>query len=235
MTVHIIPSAPPLVIDLDGTLLRSDLLLETGMAFVRHKPMSLFKPLSWLLKGKAALKEGLANATNLDVTVLPYDPEVIALIEGEREKGRTVVLATASHYSLAERIADHLKLFDRVLASDSDRNLSSNKKRELLVELYGEQGFDYIGNSLDDISVWKSAREAYIVNPESGVERRAAAQGNVKQVIKSNPSGLDHWMKALRLHQWMKNALIFVPLLAAHQITNPLLVWQGILAFLCWR
>lgn len=232
MTVHIIPSAPPLIVDLDGTLLRSDLLLETGMAFVRHKPMSLFKPLSWLLKGKAALKEGLANATNLDVTVLPYDPEVIALIEGEREKGRTVVLATASHYSLAERIADHLKLFDRVLASDSDRNLSSHKKRELLVELYGEQGFDYIGNSLDDISVWKSAREAYVVNPESGVERRAAAQGNVKQVIKSNPSGLDHWMKALRLHQWMKNALIFVPLLAAHQITNPLLVWQGILAFL---
>lgn len=232
MTVHTPPSSLPLVVDLDGTLLRSDLLLETGMAFVRHQPMSLLKPFAWLLKGKAALKEGLANATHLDVTTLPYDPELIALIEAERKQGRSVVLATASHHSLAERIADHLKLFDRVLASDSDVNLSSHKKRDLLVKLYGEKGFDYIGNSLDDISVWKSAREAYVVNPESGVERRAFAQGNVKQVIKSNPSGLDQWMKALRLHQWMKNALIFVPLLAAHQITNPLLVWQGILAFL---
>lgn len=232
MTVHNIALSRPLIVDLDGTLLRSDLLLETGMAFVRHKPLSLLKPFRWLLKGKAALKEGLAYATHLDVTVLPYDQEVIALIETEREKGRTIVLATASHHSLAERIAEHLQLFDRVLASDSKRNLSSHKKRDLLVELYDEQGFDYIGNSHDDIEVWKSAREAYVVNPESGVERRAAAQGNVKQVIKSNTPGLRHWLKALRLHQWMKNALIFVPLFAAHQITNPLLMWQGLLAFL---
>ncbi|KOX99793.1 hypothetical protein AL066_26530 [Pseudomonas nunensis] len=232
MTVDNTALAPPLVVDLDGTLLRSDLLLETGMAFVRHKPLSLFKPIRWLLKGKAALKEGLAKATHLDVTVLPYDQEVIALIERERVKGRTIVLATASHISLAERIAEHLQLFDQVLASNSERNLSSHKKRDLLVELYGAQGFDYIGNSLDDIEVWKSARSAYVVNPESGVERRAAAHGNVKQVIQSNTPGLNHWMKALRLHQWMKNALIFVPLFAAHQITNPLLVWQGLVAFL---
>lgn len=232
MTAYVHPTALPLVVDLDGTLLRSDLLLETGMAFVRLKPTSLHKPLSWLVKGKAALKEGLANATDLDVAVLPYDPAVITLIENERAKGRTIVLATASHYSIAERIADHLELFDRVLASDGDRNLSSHKKRDLLVELYGEQGFDYIGNSLDDIEVWKSAREAYVVNPELGVERRAAAQCNVKQVIKSNPPGLNHWIKALRLHQWMKNALIFVPLLAGHQFTNLILIWQGALAFL---
>lgn len=232
MTAHITHSAPPLVVDLDGTLLRSDLLLETGMAFLRLKPTSVLKPLVWLLKGKGALKEGLATATDLDVTVLPYDPAVIELIESERNKGRTIVLATASHGSLAKRIADHLNLFDRVLASDIGRNLSSHKKRDLLVELYGERGFDYIGNSLDDISVWKSAREAYVVNPEAGVERRAVAQGNVKQVIKSNSAGLSHWIKALRLHQWMKNVLIFVPVLAGHQLTNLLLISQGILAFL---
>lgn len=80
--------------------------------------------------------------------------------------------------------------------------------------------------------MWAAARQAYVVNPESGVERRARAQGNVERVILSNPSGLKDWLKALRLHQWMKNALIFVPLLAAHQLTNPLLLWQGILAFL---
>jgi len=226
-----VTTPPPLVVDLDGTLLRSDLLLETGMAFVRKQPLQMFKPLCWLLKGKAALKEGFATATQIDVTSLPYDPAVIELIEAERLTGRKVVLATASHCSLAERIADHLQLFDQVLASDANRNLSAHRKRDLLVEHYGQNGFDYAGNSLDDIPVWAAARHAYVVNPEAGVERRARAQGNVEHLINSNQSRPKDWMKALRLHQWMKNALIFVPLLAAHQLTNPLLLLQGILAF----
>ena len=222
----------PLCIDLDGTLLRSDLLFETGMAFVRSQPFSLFKPLNWLAKGKATLKEGLAHATQIDVSTLPYDPAVIELIETERRSGRTVVLATASHHSLAERIAEHLKLFDQVLATNSELNLSAHRKRDLLVERYGEGGFDYAGNSHDDTPVWAAARQAYVVNPDAGVERRARASNNVERVIRSNQSGLKDWLKALRLHQWMKNALIFVPLLAAHQLTNPALLWQGVLAFL---
>ena len=230
--VTVFAPAPPLVVDLDGTLLRTDLLLETGMAFIRHRPLGVFKLFGWLAKGKAALKEGLALATDIDVSVLPYDPTVIALIEAERSKGRTVILATASHFSLAERIAEHLQLFDQVLASNGERNLSSHRKRDLLVAHYGEQGFDYAGNSHDDIAVWSSARHAHVVNPDSGVEHRARAQGNVVQVIRSNTGGLKDWLKALRVHQWMKNALIFVPLLAAHQLTNPLLLWQGVLAFL---
>lgn len=192
---------PPLVVDLDGTLLRSDLLLETGMAFVRSQPLRLLKTLSWLAKGKAALKEELAHATHIDVSVLPYDPEVIALIEAERSNGRRVVLATASHYTLAERIAEYLHLFDEVLATNAARNLSAHRKRDLLVEHYGEQGFDYAGNSHDDVPVWAVARLAYVVNPEPGVERRAQAQGNVEKVIRSNPSGIKDWLKALRLYQ----------------------------------
>lgn len=202
------------------------------MSFVRSQPLRLFKPFSWLAKGKTALKEGLAHATQIDVSVLPYDPAVIELIESERRSGRTVVLATASHYTLAERIAEHLQLFDQVLATNAERNLSAQRKRDLLVEHYGEGGFDYAGNSHDDIPVWASARHAYVVNPEPGVERRAKAQGNVEHVIRSNQSAPKDWLKALRMHQWMKNALIFVPLLAAHQLANPLLLWQGILAFL---
>jgi 4-hydroxybenzoate polyprenyltransferase len=223
---------PPLVVDLDGTLLRSDLLLETGMAFIRSQPLRLFTPLGWLTKGKAVLKEGLARATHVDVSVLPYDPVVIELIEAERRTGRTVVLATASHHSLAERIADHLQLFDRVLATTVERNLSAHHKRDRLVECYGESGFDYAGNSLDDIPVWTSARHAYVVNPEPAVERRARKRGNVERVISTDRGKLKDWLIALRLHQWIKNVLIFVPLLAAHQLANPLLLWQGVLAFL---
>ncbi|RBJ84275.1 UbiA family prenyltransferase [Pseudomonas sp. MWU12-2534b] len=225
------PLTPPLVVDLDGTLLRSDMLLEAGLEFVRHQPLGLLKPFFWLIKGKAALKERLAYATDMDVSVLPYDHEVIRLIQEERKEGREVVLATASHFSLAERIAEHLQLFDRVLASDSDRNLSSHSKRDLLVESYGEQGFDYIGNSEDDLSVWSKARKSYVVNPRGSVERCALALGNVEQVIHSNSSGVKDWLKALRLHQWMKNLLIFVPLLAAHQLASLTLLLQGVLAF----
>lgn len=222
----------PLVIDLDGTLLRSDLLLETGLSFLRHRPLHLHKPLGWLGKGKAMLKEKLALATHVEVDSLPYDSEVIALIEAERRKGRTVVLATASHHSLAERIAEHLQLFDQVWATTADRNLTAHRKRDLLVERYGEGGFDYVGNSHDDVAVWAAARKAYVVNPERGVESRARARGNVADVIHSNQATLKDWVKAFRLHQWMKNLLIFVPLLAAHQLANPVLLWQGVLAFL---
>lgn len=224
--------APPLVIDLDGTLLRSDLLLETGVAFLRNNPLRILNTLKWLLRGKATLKEKLALATELDVSVLPFDPNVIDLIVRERNGGRQIVLATASHCSLAEQISSHLQLFDKVMASDSNCNLSSTRKSNLLVEYYGEKGFDYVGNSLDDIAVWKSARHAYVVNPEAGVEKKARQLGNVIEVIQSNKPTLKDWSKALRLHQWLKNALIFVPLLAAHQLTNPVMLVQGVIAFI---
>ncbi|MCS3472129.1 4-hydroxybenzoate polyprenyltransferase [Pseudomonas sp. JUb42] len=202
------------------------------MAFVRSHPLQLFKLFGWLIHGKAALKQGLALATQLDVTVLPYDPAVIELIETERAGGRMIILATAAHDSLARRIAEHLQLFDLVWASDAERNLSADNKRDVLVAHYGEGGFDYMGNSRDDLSVWQASRKAIVVNPEAGVQSRAQAQGNVEQVIESNRASLKDWRKALRLHQWMKNALIFVPLLAAHQLNQPLQVLNGLLAFL---
>ena len=222
----------PLVVDLDGTLLHSDLLYETSMAYARGKPLQLLKPFAWLSKGKAALKGGLAEATQIDVSVLPYDAQVIELIENERRNGRKVVLATASHFTLAEQISEHLQLFDQVLASDGECNLSAHKKRDLLVAHYGEKGFDYVGNSHDDVPVWAVAKRAYVVNPDSGVERRARQHGNVEQVINSNSAGVRDWLKALRLHQWLKNILIFVPLLAAHKLADLELLWHGVLAFI---
>jgi len=146
------------------------MLMETGMAFMRSQPANFIRPLKWLLQGKTSLKQGLAQNSEIDVSLLPYDPAVIELIEVERQTGRTIILATATHHSLADQIAGHLKLFDRVLATDANRNLSAERKRDLLVELYGEGGFDYVGNSLDDLSVWAASRKAYVVNPEAGVE-----------------------------------------------------------------
>lgn len=228
------PGTPVLVIDLDGTLLRSDLLLEMGLLFLREQPLRLLAPLRWLLRGKAALKQELAGATDVDVAVLPYDRVVIEFIETERARGRRIVLATASHRRLAERVAAHLQLFDDVIATDAGRNLSAETKRDALVEAFGEQGFDYVGNSHDDLPVWRAARHAYVANPMPVVEQRARKLGNVAAVLRSERVTLRDWARALRLHQWLKNLLLFVPLFAAHRYTELPLVLDALLAFLCF-
>ncbi|WP_122316880.1 UbiA family prenyltransferase [Pseudomonas cichorii] len=224
----------PLVVDLNGTLIRSDVLFETGMAFIRHHPLQLFRLLGWLLQGKSVIKQGLALATRIDVSVLPYDPAVIHYITTERSSGRLVILATATHDSLARRIAQHLQLFDLVWASHDRLNLSARRKRDALIRNYGKGGFDYIGNSRDDLCIWQASRKAILVNPLPDVENSAQALGNVEQVIHSNSTSLKDWSKALRLYQWVKNVLIFVPLLAAHQLQQPFLLLDGLLAFVCF-
>jgi len=221
----------PLVVDLDGTLIRTDLLYQSLFSFIKQSPLQLLAPFFWLAKGKSHLKTELANRITIDVSFLPYDPAVIALIEGERAKHRQVILATGSHKLYADQIAGHLKLFDRVIATDGSHNNSSHAKRDFLVEEFGNGGFDYAGNSHADIPVWESAGKAYLVNPERGVEKRALKKGNVERIIKSPSNQLGLWFKALRPYQWMKNLLIFVPLLAAHELINSVALLSGLLAF----
>jgi 4-hydroxybenzoate polyprenyltransferase len=226
-------SSYPLVIDLDGTLIDSDLLIESGLAFAFSKPIHLITALGWLLAGgKAGLKEGLATATAIDVSRLPYNAQVVDFIKKERTKGRQMVLATASHQIHAEQVATHLRFFDRVLATNGDTNLSARAKRDRLVAEFGEGGFDYMGNSTDDLPVWQAAHRAYLVNPQLGVISKAQANGNVAQVFSTSGNPLKIWAKALRLHQWLKNLLIFVPLFTSHQLGQIELIPRGILAFL---
>jgi 4-hydroxybenzoate polyprenyltransferase len=224
-------SLPPLIVDLDGTLLRSDLLLESGLNFFRSQPLHILWPLKWLTFGKAYLKEQLAKLTPLDIANLPYDFQVIKLIEEEKQKGRQIILATASHKIYADQVASHLNLFDRVYATDGKTNLSANAKRDVLVSEFGEKGFDYAGNSRDDLPVLAAARNAYLVNPERGLKTKAQTHGNVRGILNENSTSLKIWMKAFRLHQWLKNLLIFVPFLASRQVSNPHLIGNCFLAF----
>ncbi len=224
-------SLPPLAIDLDGTLLDSDLLIESGLTFMRARPMHIFYPLGWLASGKARLKESLASVAEIDVTCLPYNAQVIAFIKAERAMGRQIILVTASHQIYADQIARHLQLFDRVLATQGDINLSAHNKRDKLVGEFGTGGFDYVGNAHDDLPVWAAARHAYLVNPARGVEAKARSQGNVAQVMSTPRNPFRSWAKALRFHQWTKNLLIFVPLLASHQLGQVDLLLNGLLAF----
>lgn len=219
------PDRPvPLVIDLDHALLRGGLPWETGMALASSQPLRLLKTFGRAFQGKAALANRLTHASNIDVTTLPYDSQVIGLIETARARGQAVILATARDPALATRIADHLHLFDQVVATQGNR--------DSLMLAYGAKGFDYAGCSGEDIPVLAAARNAYLVNPGKGVAQRAQAAGNVSGIMLSKPPNAGEWIRALRMLQWTKNVLIFVPLLAAHQVLNPLLWWQGLLAFL---
>jgi 4-hydroxybenzoate polyprenyltransferase len=163
---------------------------------------------------------------------LPYNQKVLKLVEDARIQGRRVVLATATHGRLAEKIALHLGCFDEVLSTNETCNLSAARKRSALVERFGEKGYDYVGNSHDDVEVWRSAREAIVVNPERGVFRKAERVAKVGQVLSTKPSQTRSWFNALRLHQWTKNVLIVLPLLASHNLTDVSMLGLAVLAFL---
>lgn len=220
------PDALPLVVDLDGTLIRSDLLWESLVLFLRkHFWRAWLLPL-WLLKGKAAFKERVAREITLDPAALPYDKALLALIRNEREYGRTTVLATGAQRRLAEQVAAHTGLFDVVLATE-EINLTARNKAQRLTELYGEKGYDYIGNSRADLAVWLSARSAYCVMGK----QYALLDGRTTTQVGSLRGGVVRPLfKALRPRQWLKNMLVFLPMLAAHALDLETLL-ASLLAF----
>jgi len=224
----------PLVVDLDGTLIKTDLLAETASAFLIEQPWKVLMLPGWLLSGRAILKARLAESTGVDVATLPYNEELLAWLRAEQQRGRRLVLATASHHTLAERIAAHLGLFDDVLGSDAQVNLKARAKHDALVARYGERGFEYVGNDWPDLAIWRGAAQAHVVS-RSGASRlidAAGRQGNLGRVIgDGKPSPQKALWRAMRPHQWLKNLLVLVPLLAAHQYGDPASVLATLAAF----
>lgn len=222
-----------LAVDLDGTLIRTDLLVESASQFLIQHPLQCFKLLLWFLRGKTTLKHELAQRVHLDVAALPYNTDVLDWLRAEKQSGRRLVLATASHRNMAEQVAQHLHLFDEVLATESDVNLKSTAKAQALVNCFGERGFDYVGNDWSDLQVWAHAHTAHVVDTSASLQQRARAQGHVGQVFDSGlRSSLMALLKAMRLHQWMKNLLVFVPLMAAHLYEDVARDGLTLLAFL---
>lgn len=227
------PTRYPLCIDLDGTLLNSDLLLEAAFAQLKQAPLSVRHWPRWLAVGKARLKAEIAARVELDIATLPYNRELLVFLRKQKEQGRTLVLVTASHRRFADEIAAHLGLFDAVLATDGDRNLAGPRKAETLVERYGERGFDYAGNTAVDLVVWRHARRAIVVNAAPRLVDQAREVCEVERVFAPDPASWRSWSRALRLHQWLKNILIFAPLAAghAHQPTTWALALLAFLSF----
>jgi len=224
----------PLVVDLDGTLIKTDLLVESVCSLLRQEPLTLFGLPIWLLKGRAHLKREIARRVQLDPALLPYRTELLGYLRAEHNKGRSIILATASDERLARQVADHLKLFDMVLASDGITNFAAERKRERLVAQFGEKSFDYVGNESRDLAVWSFARKAIVVNPDPRLKRAVAKFALFESLFQERGPTVREYLSALRPQQWLKNVLIFIPLFAAHLFTDPLLVVRTVVAFMAF-
>nr|WP_274380810.1 UbiA family prenyltransferase [Dyella acidiphila] len=217
-----------MVVDLDGTLIHSDMLHESTLKVLRERPLDVLRIPFWLLQGKAVLKSRLAERMALDPHLLPYNGALLEWLKQQRASGRKLVLCTASDSRIAQVIADHLGIFDEVIASDGATNQAGQQKAETLQARFGKTGFDYAGNSSADLKVWKHARHGIVVNASAGLATQAKAVCEIEQVFPAPSAGLSTWSRALRVHQWMKNVLLFMPLLAAHQLTN-VQAWKDLL------
>jgi len=224
--------APPpvLCVDLDGTLVKSDTLHDSALAVARHRPAALLSIPGWLVQGKAALKRHLANTIQLDVTHLPYNRELLQYLEQQRATGRPIYLATAADADTANRIATHLGLFNGVLASDGRHNLAGKNKLTAFQSHFGDN-FSYIGNAAADLPLLQHCQEPMVANPTPAL-RAALRKSRIIPVrtFHERVSPLKAWLKAVRLHQWAKNFLIFLPLLLAHALA-PGLIAAAVVAF----
>lgn len=209
----------PLVVDLDGTLTPTDTLLESLVKVVKRSPLNLLRAPFWLMKGRASFKEAIAVRVTIAAEYLPYREPLLAYLRSEKAKGRQIVLATAAHHSIADAVAKHQDLFDQVLATDSSINLKGKAKLQLIQEKVGPS-FVYAGDSQADVPIWRAARAAVLVDVSPSIAARVRASVSIETEFKGEGAGLGLWLSTLRVHQWLKNLLLFVPLLTAFSFTD---------------
>jgi 4-hydroxybenzoate polyprenyltransferase/phosphoserine phosphatase len=216
------PSADPvpLCVDLDGALLPVDTLQESLVRFLKRHPWQAWRILSWLAQGQAAFKQQLAVAAPLDFSKLPVTEDFLKFLHEQQARGRRLVLVTGADFSTAQRAAEHFGIFSEVIASDGRVNLTGHLRRTRLVEKFGEGKFDYAGNSKADLPVWRAARQSIFVNAPAGVQKRLSGNQPTELVFGETTGRLATWRRALRLHQWAKNFLVFVPIIVGHKLKD---------------
>lgn len=210
-----------LVVDLDGTLIRSDMLVESFWAACAQRWTAPFLALAGLRQGRAALKARLGAMGPVDAAGLPYNAEVLAYVARWRAAGGRTALVTAATQGLADRVAAHLAIFDEVHGSSATENLKGGAKAAFLIGRFGAEGFDYIGDAEADLPVWAAARKVIVVAPSAALLHQVKALGREVETLAATPPVPRAYLRALRPHQWLKNLLVFLPVLAAHQLHAP--------------
>jgi len=223
----------PLAVDLDGTLFRSNLLLECLLRLVKQKPWLLPLVPFWLIRGRAFLKKRAFEAVTLDYTLLPVQRPLLEWLRTEKAHGRRLVLATAANEDLAVQAVAHLELFDVVIGSDETHNLKGPEKASALQSMFNS-GFAYAGNSGADFAVWKVSKEIIVVGAGASVKAQAQRLGKVTKVFDQSGNKITSLTRSLRPYQWVKNLLIFVPAFTSHEgVRWPILI-QSLIAFVAF-
>ncbi len=213
----------PICVDLDGTLIATDSLWESILVLLRQNFWLSFLLPIWLLKGKAYFKYKISQNSTLDIATLPYNEQVLDFLRSVKD--RKLVLATAANQKIADAVAEHLQLFDEVIASNKQINMIGITKRDSIQQKFGT--YSYIGDSKADIPILQAAQEAYLVAPSSFLQKQCQA----KKIFSAPKATWKTWIKALRPHQWVKNVLIFLPLILAHQLLDTVKLADTMLAF----
>jgi 4-hydroxybenzoate polyprenyltransferase/phosphoserine phosphatase len=206
----------PLCVDLDGTLVKSDTLVDTVVVLARQHPASLLRFPQWISQGKASFKRKVSTLASIDVVHLPYNQPLLEYLRQQYAEGREIYLATGADTLLAERVAAHLGIFAGVMASDGSVNLTGHNKLDAFRQKFPE-GFCYIGNARPDVPLLTHCVQPMVANPHRSLSA-GLRSANVAPVRCFNDaaSPVKAWLKAIRLHQWAKNVLIFLPVLLAH-------------------
>jgi 4-hydroxybenzoate polyprenyltransferase len=224
----------PLCVDLDGTLVKSDTFVDSLMVLARRHPAAFLRTPLWAFKGKAYFKSQVTSRVTLDVAHLPYNRPLLDYLQEEHAAGRKLYLATGADRALAWRVAAHLRIFDDVMASDGTVNLIGKNKLEHLQQRFAADGFDYIGNAMPDLPLLQGAQEAMLANPHLRLSSALKSRNiSVSRQFVDRSSPPAAMAKALRLHQWAKNLLVFLPLMLAHTFRlAPVLT--AVAAFFCF-
>ncbi len=221
-------------VDLDNTLIRTDLFLESILKILKKNPFNIFKLIRWLIRSRSVAKTLVSKMVGIDPASLPYEPELIGYLEEQKALGRRIVLATAAHWRQASRIAAHLGLFDGVIASNAKTNLKGRRKLAAIREYAGGAEFAYAGDSAADRPIWEGAASAIFVNAPSRDVEDARSRGKNEKVIETRKPVARAFVKEMRLHQWAKNGLIVVPLLTSHEYFESAALWNIAVAILAF-
>ena len=220
------------VVDLDGCLVASDTLWESLLVYLRRNPFNIVRALLWLFQGKTAFKSNLATHVTLDVTNLPYRREVMSLLENLKRGRRRILLATGAHISIASRVADHLGVFTSVLATHNGLVATGERKRSLVLSELGQCCFAYIGNSSADLPLWRASELAILVDaPEICRKKLRQDRKRTVTLVPRRGFEIQSWIKAIRMYQWSKNLLVFVPVVLAHRVLQAAPLLASVAAF----
>ena len=226
-TLSTFDASVPLCVDLDGTLVKLDTLYQGIFYLIRKKPKSFFKLFKWMIKGRAALKDEVMRRVEINAHLYPYNEELLTFLKERKDIGQKIILVTGANKRTAKYVADYLGIFDAIHASTNETNLFGKVKRDFLQKTY--VNYDYAGDSIHDLPIFKSARAKIFVNPQKRLQEHQS-----DLIIKSNNNFLRSIIKSIRLHQWLKNILIFTPMLLAHQVTNLKSVYDSLFAFIAF-